>query len=766
MTAKTKKNPFLKENQSIESIGIKPFRTARYTKSQKILLAGIALISLALVGSSLIRMKSRQSGSVAIQNQEETQQPLAEYPAVTSQPVEQPTPIPTKESFRAENKNSASGDLFKHYTIINTFDKMGYDKSYRALTALCHSSSPLIAANACYNLAVINHAKGYYLEAFRLAVAARNLVDFVQFDGINADELKIDCKLLALNSLSHHVLSLNADDNVEYLSLISKESDFFENLTEQQAIRAASSGISDLSTAAQNPIIKKLEDAETQNRYAILCHNLDLESLLIKLASISRCELRFEGFNGSEELKKRPVTLNCRTAELNELIESAVHSAGFLVEFEQSANALVVTVINSLSYHELSVHLDMLNRHATDSWVQFLLQSDSTNHNGLAHTTLGLLYRQNEQYSQAITEFQLVANTFPQTSLAPVALLYSAETKRTLANDISAKEDLARLIEQYPSSGLIANAYLSLAEISFETADYERATTMYKKIFLTYEDPDIKALAAYRVAQCLHSLSDYDAVLRWLKYYFDLDGVKYNTYYQKALLEMGNTNLQLRQYPEAKRAFLKALEFELPTEDYPVAVFGVTEALMKANDLAPAMGILENIKMWQLTPAQAIRAIQLKADIYYRIGLSQKAIAILAEKIDYLSDAKLRTNVILQLSDYLMETNKPQRARQLLAQCIVRVDDLEQIREVNRKLADASLMLSDYDTVISICSKLLAEELPSELRRHLQKTLAKAYESKNDYEKTALVLLGKIPPLDQDNGQTYSLKTSALIKTQ
>ncbi len=761
MAKKTKKNPFLIENRSVESFGIKPYRTKRYTKLQKILLVSISLISLGLIASSFIRSgnnKVRTAGAATVENH---QQRIVKAPVTALQQQEHSPPLTPKK--KPENKESSiSDDLFKHFSVMKDFSEMEPERVYQVLTELCRSQSPLIAANAYYNLAAVNHKSGYHLEAFRLASTAFNLIDFVQYEAIDTAELKTNCNLLALNSFSHHVLSIdNNSDTGKELTLTSNKSDFFEKLTEQQSLQAASSGVSGLLATAQKPIIEKIDtNNDAQGYYTVFCHNLPLESLLVKLAVLSGYDLRFEGFNGNEELKKRPVTLNSRTAPFSELVEYACNSASFLVKFEQGTDAPVATIINPQQYQELSSHLNMLNRLANNLWTRFLLQDNNSRHKDLAHVMLGQLYKQNKEYQRAIAEFQLVANTFPQTSMAPVALLYSAETKKAATGGPAGKDDLTRLIEQYPSSLLTSDAYLDLANISFETADYRRAIMMYQKIFLTYDNLDTKALAAYKVAQSYNLLSEHANALNWLSYYLGLANSKYNTYYPKALLETGKANLLLKRYAQANEAFVAAMKFDLPAEDYPVAVFGVIEGLIHLNDLAAALATLENINMWQLTPEQGIRAIQMKADVYHRIGLSQQAIAILADRIEYISDINLRTNIILQLCDYLMEGDNPRKARRLLAQCVTQLDDLQQIHAVNVKLAEACLMLSDYDRTIAICSELLAEEIPVDIRQHAQQTLAKAYEARNDYENTALVLMGTVPLLDQ--GQNDMKPMSAI----
>ncbi len=750
-------NPFLKDGQSIKSLRTSRFAGGKLTLVQKTTAAAISIIIAALVVSFIV-MNNKQNTQASVEYYQPAQQIPTDQNNRTAEPTSnQSTSIQTDNGPQPNDRNNDI--LAKHDHAMKLVDNEKPEKAAHLFSELSTSDSAVIAANASYQLAVIKLNDNDHIETYRLAHQALNTISLIQDETGQFTNFKTICNLLIAESLGNYTFSLRQDDTgVIQISLAPKKIDLLEQLTSQQKEQLVFSGTQVASAATDNPITESLIDANASASYNVTCNRIPLDDLLLKITSLDCFDVRYENFQSNEHLKKRLVTLCIKGGTIDDVVTNAAGSAGLLASIERSEDESIIHIINPSQYQSVSSHLQLLNRLAKKRWTSFLLTCDSDTYSAAAHIALGLLEKQNNKPLQAVVQFNIVADNYYQSILAPLALLYSAQTKAFIKDYPSAITDLTRLVEQYPSSQFFHQGYLELADIQFRTKDFTQAAKINEKVYSTDNSTEIKTKAAYSAAQCCYQNFDYKNTHKWLSRYFEIAKENNDIHYPKALLTLGLTCSKLNNFDQANQAFMLAMRSDLSAQDYSAAAFGLTNSLVNSDDFSTALGVLDNIDTWQLTPSQAIMMIQTKSRIYHKIGLTDKAIALLIDKIDIITEPNLKAEVALQIAQYLKETGKLQKACRLLAETIAATEDYSLTQSVSFALAEICYLQGNFDQTISTCHKLLDNDLPDEMKQNTLNILAKAYNSKGQYQNAALALLGQIPPQQE---KTISFNNNA-----
>ena len=97
-----------------------------------------------------------------------------------------------------------------------------------------------------------------------------------------------------------------------------------------------------------------------------------------------------------------------------------------------------------------------------------------------------------------------MATRFPQSDLAPQALLRSSRLHTGLRDYAGARQDLSQLVQQYPEAASSAQALLALAEATMKAGLPDEAVRLYAKAFHTEGTPESRCTAALRAGQCLY----------------------------------------------------------------------------------------------------------------------------------------------------------------------------------------------------------------------------------------------------------------------
>jgi len=633
------------------------------------------------------------------------------------------------------------------------------DQANRLFRMASKSRSPVVRAVANYYRSLLDVQKKQYLKARTRAYQAIALISAVDFDRDWVLSLQRDCYFLVAESMTRNILSLcDADKDLPgKLWSHPAEVDPFTNLNEAELRRLLNSGSEQLSKGLLGPQIQKLEHEGTSPRYSVVCHGASIEELLARFAANADLDISwaFGREPASEETKdtigsreagslhKRPVSLYLPAVTPEQFVTIAAGHVGLLARLDEKG---VVNIFNPADYSSLSEHLSLLTQDTISLWQRFLLAARPGERIPNAHFALALLQAQKGQVTDAIAEHKLVANRFSRTSLAPFALLHSSKLKTNLRDYPGAREDLKQLVEQYPDTEFSDQACLYLADATMKARLYDEAARLYRKVYHLGFSLESQTASALGAGRCFYEKKDYETAAKWLTRYISLASDHTSSGLYLAYFLLGKTNLALRRPQQACDAFQSALgglAGELSREQYAETVSALAKGYMQQENFIKALDVLENIRPVAFSQKESVEMLLLKSEVLRAMGLVDKAIVTLGDRVEYIPDSQLKARMSFELTNCYIAKGNLELARANLTEILVLVEPGPFAHDIALELANVCLKLGQNSQAIYVCSQLLDLGPSERIKQEALNILATAYTRQKNYDSAALALLGR-----------------------
>ena len=162
---------------------------------------------------------------------------------------------------------------------------------------------------------------------------------------------------------------------------------------------------------------------------------------------------------------------------------------------------------------------------------------------------------------------------------------------------------------------------------------------------------------------------------------------------------------------------------------------------MQQECYAKALQVLHDTSTRQLTQAESTQVLILESRVLRGIGLTDKAVTLLAKREKYVIDDSLKAQIGCELSDCYIEQGQLDLARKKLVH-ILEADGSEPVaHKTALKLADVCRQLGLDDQAISVASELLRSHPSDAIEQEASKLLAAVYHKRKDYDRAALLLM-------------------------
>jgi len=651
-----------------------------------------------------------------------------------------------RQNLSVEHEEDLMRD-FLQMRMALCIEKTGdYGQANRLFRAVSHSRSPLVRVIANYRRSLLEMQKKQYLEAQTKAYQVIALIDAVNFDKDWALSLKRNCYFLAAEAITRKVLLL-CDDDKDILenswSNFDTSSDPFAKLNETQLRTILNSGLQPLNKAVFGPQIRELIHQRGPARYNVTCNGASVEELLARFAANAGLDIHWALEPTQIGIRKRAVSLHLSAATTQQFITVAAGCASLLAKLNENG---VIDIFNPAESSYLSEQISLLSAEAIWLWQKNLLRFPEDTHLANAHFALGLLQTQQGRSSEAIAEYKLVANRFSCSPLAPLALLNSSKLKTNLLDYAGAREDLKQLVEQFPDAEITGKAYLYLADATAKANLVPEAARLYGKVYNLNLSAESQIAAAFGAGKCSYEIKDYDSTTKWLNRYITLARDNKNKDLYSAYFLLGKTYLALGKSEAACDAFQCALQggpSRLAREEYIETVSALVEGYIQQEHFVKALDTLEDIHSVVLSQKESIEILLLKSKTLRAIGLVDKAIAILGDRTDYISDTQLNAQICFELSDCYIEKGNLNLAREKLIEVLALAEPGPLSHKSALRLAEVCLQLGQGDQVISVCSQLLDSQPSEQTKQKALELMATAYNQQKNYDRAALALLGQ-----------------------
>jgi tetratricopeptide (TPR) repeat protein len=363
-----------------------------------------------------------------------------------------------------------------------------------------------------------------------------------------------------------------------------------------------------------------------------------------------------------------------------------------------------------------------------------------------SHFALGLLYASKNQPTESTAEYKLVANQFIKSPLAPYALLNSSKVKNNLRDYAGGYNDLKQLVEQFPDTQVANEAYLYYADTAAKANLTDEALKLYSKVYYLGLSEESKFAAALGAGECSWRLGDYTSAEKWLSQCIGQTNDRKNKDLYSAYLLLGKIYAALKNPEASYNAFQYAfagvpsqLSKEKFIEDIPASV----EVYIQQGYLVQALNLLENADSLTLSLKESVEILLLKSRVLRKMGLADKAVAILGDRAEYIIDSQLKAEIEFQLCECCIEKGDLEFAYRKLSEILTQAKPGPLMYEATFRLADVCLKLERSSQTVSICRQLLDLEPPEQIKQKTLELLALAYNQKKNYDKAALALLGQ-----------------------
>lgn len=618
------------------------------------------------------------------------------------------------------------------------------DQANQLFRSVVQSRSPLVRTVASYHLSLLAIQRKQFLKAQTRAYQALALIGAANSDKDWTASLRQECHFLIAEAITRNVLMLCDADKDLPPELWSKSSEIdpFLNLTESEVRLLLDSGIKQLSNGLLGPQIQRHVDSQTQASpcWSVICHGTPIDEVLTRFASNGGLDMRWSSGLESVEVRNRPVSLYLPTTTTHQFVRVAAGCAGLLAELDENG---IVDVFDPSKYVSLSQHVSLLTDEAISLWREFLLTFYEDKRVPSAHFALGLLQGQRRQPTDAISQYKLVTNRFPRTSLAPFALLHSSRLKTDLNDYLGARSDLEQLIERDPDTEIANRACLHLADVTMEAGLKKEAARLYRKVYNLGFSLESQTSAALGAGRCFYTMKDFQSAANWLTRYINLAKNHPSRDLYSAYFLLGKSNMALGNHLMACDALHRALAGQFSKEEYVETISALVKAHLKLDHFIEALDVLENIQSWQLSEEDSIEMLLLRSEILRTLGLADSAIAALRDRSEYVSDEQSKVRISFELAKCLVAKGQLEPARKDLSRILINVDPGPLAHEIASELAAVCVKLGHSSQAISFCLQILNSSPTAQIEQKVVSLLATAYSQVKEYDKAALVLCGQ-----------------------
>jgi len=650
------------------------------------------------------------------------------------------------ESLPASPKEYLMRDFLQLQLALCMERTADYTQAGRLFRKVLKSNSPAVRVVAYYHCSLLEMQKKQYLNARTKAYQAIALIDTVDFDKNWSLSLKRDCYFLAAEALTKKVLSLCDTDKdlpEDLWGTFGAADELFTKLNETKLRNFLNSGSQRLSQAVLGPQIQQLNRQGGLARYDVTCNGAPVEELLARFTANSAIDLHWGLDVEEKEIRKRLVYLYLPSATTQQFVTAAAGCTGLLARMDEKS---MVNILNPARYSYLSEHISFLSEEAVSLWQKFLLRFPADTRLANVHFALGLLHASKGRPTESIAEYKLVANRFSRSSLAPFALLNSSKLKNNLHDYPGGREDLRQLVERFPDAEITGKANLYLADTTAKASLKTEAARLYRKVYNLSISSESQSAAALGAGRCSYEIKDYQSTTKWLTRYITLAKDNQNKDLYLAYFLLGKAYLALENSEAACAAFQHAIQggpVRLDREEYIETISALVEAYIQQENFVQALDILEDVRSVVLSQQESIAILLLKSKALREMGLVDKAIEILGDRAEFISEPQLKTKVSLELVDCYIKKGNFESTHEKLAEILVAIEPGPLAYKVALKLADACLKLGQDSQAASVCLQLLDLEPPEQIKQKALSLLAMAYNQQKNYDRAALALLGQ-----------------------
>ncbi len=613
------------------------------------------------------------------------------------------------------------------------------DEARKLFRSLLNSSSPVVVAVASLVLAELELNDGQYMQARTWAYRAIAQLGAVK----SSTALKNDCNFLIARALTEKALSFYGA-KLEISWPRPARNDIFINLDKQALRSLLDEGCENYDLAILGPKIRKEAKGSGGHRWSVSATQSSLEELLAVFGLTVGVDVQWVLV--SPQARSRPVTVSYSDTSAQRFFEIACGANGLLARF--SGDEIMVHDPRGLA--SIAKQRDLLARETISTWRRLFLRLSQDNRVARGHLALAILYELSGDTTAAIGEYQLTANRFGRSKVAPLAMLRCAKLRIRLGDYGGACQELLDLVDRYPDCDALDEVYLSLGQANMDSGNLPGAVQILTKLYYLGLSRASKVQSCLIMGKSFYQLGQYDQAYEWLVKYFSLakdrEGDELaGAYILLAKCEKGRGNAE-----EAARALVGALAARPSEVKHTEALFELARIQAEQECFDEVITKFSTIAERDLSSAQKHELLVLTTEVYRSMGLSERAAGMLNTKIPTFSDQQIQASLKVELAHCYVDLNELVRAEKKLGEALPVLPSGRQRYQATCDLAEIYLKLDRVEEAITMSRELLSISSDNESRRRALRVLASANVAKHDYQTAALALADMLGDSGED----------------
>lgn len=218
---------------------------------------------------------------------------------------------------------------------------------------------------------------------------------------------------------------------------------------------------------------------------------------------------------------------------------------------------------------------------------QYLSEAPENPKTPKAKFLLAQSYFFKNRFTEALNVFGGLKDTYDNKELL---IYWMGEVYLKMKNYDLAQKQYQELIQTYPQSAYLPQAYYSLGWSFFDQKKYAEAKDIFQQLVTKFPKSQLSEDASLKIAQCFYDLADYPKALK--TFMGHLIAYPQATNQTEVYLNMADTYYYMEDYENSKMYYDKALKSQDPKQ-VATAYIGKVWSFLKLKDFDAAQKVLQ-----------------------------------------------------------------------------------------------------------------------------------------------------------------------------